>query len=573
MIRDLVRVFVVALCSLSLTAQLRPASAQTRRSPSQAQPPAVRRGKPRHAPTTSIYETRAVRAFDTARQSPLELRAFLTRMPKGADLHMHLSGAVYAETFLEDARADLLCVDPRTLSLARNIGTSRSIPPQPVCGEGNVRADAAFGSGPDAQHLYNSLVDSFSMRSFVPSAGISAHDQFFATFGRISGISKSHQGEWLDEIASRAVAQNEQYLEIMETPPFPNVVRLAAEIDWPHAQPRPLSLETQDITGTTREELAELRDKLLAGGLRDDVARDRQDLAGILASRKSIERCGEPSASPACSVEIRFLFQVLRSNQPQLVFGQTLLAFEVAAAESATPHPIVVGLNFVQPEDDYLSMTEYTRQMRMLDYLHSVYPQVHISLHAGELAPGLVPTSGLRFHIRQAVDLGHAERIGHGVDIMYEDEPKALLKEMAERHVMVEINLTSNDVILGVSLNRHSLPAYRAAGVPTALSTDDEGVSRIDLTHEYARAATDFNLGYLDLKKMARTSIEHSFLPGASLWVSPDAFDRLNPACLGEPIGSNTPTPRCGDFLRSSQKGAQQWQLEHRIAVFESTLP
>ena len=138
---------------------------------------------------------------------------------------------------------------------------------------------------------------------------------------------------------------------------------------------------------------------------------------------------------------------------------------------------------------------------------------------------------------------------------------------------MVEINLTSNDVILGVSLNRHSLPAYRAAGVPTALSTDDEGVSRINLTHEYARAATDFDLGYLDLKKMARTSLEHSFLPGSSLWASPDLFTRVNAACTAGPLGGDTPNPRCAEFLRLNRKAAAQWQLEHRYAIFESQLP
>jgi adenosine deaminase len=38
-------------------------------------------------------------------------------MPKGGDLHMHLSGAVYAETFLKEAAADNLCVNPNpTLS-------------------------------------------------------------------------------------------------------------------------------------------------------------------------------------------------------------------------------------------------------------------------------------------------------------------------------------------------------------------------------------------------------------------------------------------------------------------------
>src|SRR5271168_5500314 len=108
-----------------------------------------------------------------------------------------------------------------------------------------------------------------------------------------------------------------------------------------------------------------------------------------------------------------------------------------------------------------MAMSEYHRQMLMLDYLHGVYPTVHISLHAGEIAPGLVPPDGLKFHIREAVDLGHAERIGHGVDVMYEDRPHELLQELAAKHIMVEINLTSNDVILGIKGKDHPLSLYR----------------------------------------------------------------------------------------------------------------
>jgi adenosine deaminase len=230
-------------------------------------------------------------------------------------------------------------------------------------------------------------------------------------------------------------------------------------------------------------------------------------------------------------------------------------------------------LNFVQYEDATLSMSEYNRQMHMLDYLHSVYPKVHISLHAGELAQGLVPPDGLLFHIREAVELGHAERIGHGVDVMQETNPRALMREMADRHVMVEINLTSNDGILGIVPPHHPLPEYRAAHVPVALSTDDEGVSRIDLTHEYVRAAMEYGLGYLDLKAMVRTSLEHSFLPGESLWQRPDDFTRVKSACAGQAMGSASPTAKCQAQLGSSEKATQQWELEHRFAAFEASLP
>ncbi|WP_348267851.1 adenosine deaminase [Edaphobacter paludis] len=528
--------------------------------------------------STARQEQRATLAFNTAKKNPLQLRAFLVRMPKGADLHMHLSGAIFAETFLKDAAADLLCVNPNTLSFTKNVGTTRSLAPQPVCSNGDVRAESVFAD----QHLYDALVDSFSMRSFIPSAGISAHDHFFSTFDRFGGIHKSHTGEWLNEVATRAAAQNEQYLEIMETPTFSNAAKLGYALGWPTGTS--LLVGTTGQKEVTPEQLAKLRDALLAGGLRDEVATDRKELADAEAKRSAIENCPTmpqqtnvsiPSGdsigeghSTSCSVKIRFIYQVLRAFPPQQVFAQTLLGFELASQD-----PDVVGINFVQPEDAFYSMSEYHRQMQMLDYLHTIYPRVHITLHAGELAPGLVPPAGLRFHIREAVELGHAERIGHGADIMYEDNPKALLNEMADHHIMVEINLTSNDVILGIDPAHHPLPIYLAAHVPVAVSTDDEGVSRIDLTNEYIRAARDFNLSYADLKNMARTSLEHSFLPGPSLWRQPDSFTRTNPACGAQPLGAEKPTTKCQAFLQSSEKAAEQWKLEHRYQLFESTLP
>ena len=253
-------------------------------------------------------------------------------------------------------------------------------------------------------------------------------------------------------------------------------------------------------------------------------------------------------------MQIHFLYQVLRGFPPQQVFAQTLLGFEVASAD-----PDVVGINFVMPEDGYISMRDYHLQMQMLDYLHSVYPKVHITLHAGELAPGMVPPAGLSFHIREAVNLGHAERIGHGVDVLYEDNPLRLLHEMAVKHIMVEVNLTSNDVILDVTGSDHPLHAYLAAHVPFALSTDDEGVSRIDLTHEYVKAADDQDLTYAELKQSARASLEHSFLHGESLYVTPDDFARRKPACAATDHSEQHTVPRL--------PGSAGRQREGRAAV------
>ncbi len=157
---------------------------------------------------------------------------------------------------------------------------------------------------------------------------------------------------------------------------------------------------------------------------------------------------------------------MLRANPPEQVFAQTLLGFETVQASMDAKDDTWVGINFVQPEDGYISMRDYTLQMKMVGYLHSVYPDVHISLHAGELAPGLVPPEGLRFHIRQAVELGHAERIGHGVDVMYEDKPAGSAEGAGAEHVMVEINLSSNEGILGIEGDAHPFPVTRSRTCP-----------------------------------------------------------------------------------------------------------
>jgi adenosine deaminase len=73
-------------------------------------------------------------------------------------------------------------------------------------------------------------------------------------------------------------------------------------------------------------------------------------------------------------------------------------------------------------------------------------------MHAGELALGLVPPEGLCCHVRQAVEIAGTDRIGHGVDVMYEEESEKLLKDMAAKRVLVEINFQVFEAGILVSL-------------------------------------------------------------------------------------------------------------------------
>src|SRR3954447_16670314 len=99
-------------------------------------------------------EQSAARRFDAVRTDPLLLRRFLEEMPKGGDLHEHLSGAVYAETYLNWAMQDGLCIDDANLTLA-----------PPPCDEPLVSAKAMAADST----LYSQMIDAMSMRNFHPA--------------------------------------------------------------------------------------------------------------------------------------------------------------------------------------------------------------------------------------------------------------------------------------------------------------------------------------------------------------------------------------------------------------------
>jgi len=485
------------------------------------------------AQSGATAEQRTARHFESIRRQPSLLLAFLREMPKGGDLHVHLSGALYAENLIDYAVSDNLCVE-RTTSIL--IAPPCDASCESYTSKPTIRC--AYGD----HVLYNSIVDAWSMRNWK-EAEESGHDHFFATFDKFSLATRNHIGDALAEVAARAAEDHLQYVELMHTADSVQSGQLGTKLGWD-------------------DDFARMRDKLLATGLKDIVTSTSKRLDEDETKMQSLLKCGTTEANPGCNVKVRYLYQVLRGLPREMVFAQILLGFELAQTD-----PRFVGLNLVMPEDWYVPMHDFELHMKMLDYLHSVYPKVHISLHAGELAMGLVPPDGLRFHVRESVERGHAERIGHGVDVMNEDRPLDLLREMAERKILVEICLTSNDVILGVWGDGHPLPVYLRYGVPVALATDDEGVSRSDLTQEYLRAAQTYDfLGYKDLKRMARMSLEHSFLAGSSLWASDF---RLAAACANDRPAVGKASSACQKFLDANERAQMQWKLEDEFAAFE----
>jgi adenosine deaminase len=464
------------------------------------------------------------------RSSPPLLRAFLYRMPKGGDLHNHLSGAAYAEATIRAGAGAGLCVEPQTAQVS-----------PPPC----VEPRRSFADAVHDTTLNRAIVDSWSMRDFIPSSGLSGHDHFFAAFGRFGGAAT--MGDMAAEVVDRAARQRMRYVELMVTLQGTAVGTLADSV----AQSQPWN----------GDDPAAFEAALRSSGIENLVAQASKDIDAIEQRVHDVLHCGTPQARPGCGMTVRWLQQVSRTMPPARVFAAALFGAILNRDE-----PRVVGLDFVAPEDDPVALADYTAQMKMLDYLHARLPQTKISLHAGELTLGLVRPEDLLFHIRQAVELGHANRIGHGVDVMYEDDPFGLLQEMARQRVAVEINLTSNAQILGVRGTAHPFPIYRAAGVPTVLSTDDEGVERVDRTNELQLAVTTYNLNWPTLVALERNTLEYAFVAGSSLWVNPKTWQKVSP-CAAANV-THDPPPPCASFLHDSEKARLQWSLEHDLANF-----
>lgn len=483
-------------------------------------------------PDWRLNRVDARRHFDQVKDQPTLLRSFLQGFPKGGDLHNHLAGAVYAENYIRWAAEDGKCLDLDGFSVtpppcARAAGR----PPM-----ADVRYDAA---------VVNQVIDAFSIRNHERRPA-SAHNHFFSTFEKFDEAADQREGHMLAAAAARAATQNILYLELMQSYGMSAARRLA----------------TTDAGIDPARPMAELVRHEGLGRLAEETI---SKLNRAEAQRRTVLSCDRQTADPGCDVAVRYLAQVIRVFPLEQVLAQTLLAFMLMEKD-----PRYAGLNFVAPEDHPIALKDYRRQMEIIGELARHFPNsaAGVTLHAGEITLGLAAPEHLGWHIRTALDIAGARRIGHGVDIAHDAAADKLMERMAEEGVLVEINLSSNAVILGVEGERHPFQAYREHGVPLALSTDDEGVFRIDLTHEYQRAVETYDLSYRDLKELSRNALAYSFLEGRGLLKSTRSGRFVEP-CRGANPQKPPQSGACRRFLEESDKAALQWELEGRLRRFE----
>lgn len=471
---------------------------------------------------------------DFSTMSRAEVRAVIRAMPKGGDLHIHLSGAPYAETYLDWAAEDGLCVD-----------TARWALTEPCTPAGDLMLASSLT--PDQRSM---MMDSLSTRR-DGFAGRNGHDQFFTAFDRFGWTRDYRRGDMLADLMTTLAAQNTFYVEVMWMPQSRPARDLGAAsgdgsdlalMDTAMA-PHLLALVQAAMAET---DALEARARLLLG------CRARTPDAG-----PELYDASEPRA---CGVSVRYLIQANRLIPPAQTYGQIALGEALIMADARW-----VGLQLVAPEDHPNALANYEPHMAM--FARMAGRGVPVALHAGELTLDYATPDEIDDHVRQAVQAG-ARRIGHGVAIPYEQAAYDLVDEMAATGVAVEINLTSNADILGVEGEEHPVIWLRQAGVPVIYTTDDPGISRSDLSSEYARAVFDTGATYNDLVTSARNALAFSFLPGEGLWLDPGRYERIHPDCVGQVV-SEAPVDACLSLLEASPRAREQWRYETLLSAFE----
>jgi len=412
--------------------------------------------------------------FELAKRTRPELIAFLRRFPKGADLHNHASGAVYSDYVIDAARANGLRYDPE----AKRFTDSEA---EHTVSVDELEADAA---------MLKAFFETVSMRGWYPH--IDGHHHFFQTFSFLGSGGRT-RAEMLAPIVRRNRYQNINYLELMTTPAPSETLSRFYALPW--------TLDLDDLPASFAPFEA----------LVDDPAVHRSFTAWIdeVEAEISAELGLSPAlGEPGSDIALGYMGSLLRTGPLNQFFGGAVYTFTAMRAD-----PRVVGLNIVAPEDHPASRRQFDDQMRILDFLWQRFDEPAITLHAGELTLRYAPVASMWDRIRRSIDEGHARRIGHGISIAWERDLVGLLEKMAQDRVLVEINLTSNESILGVRDDAHPFELYRRAGVPVCLTTDDEGVSRSNLTMEYVKAVERYDLDYGDIKQISRDCLAHSFLP------------------------------------------------------------
>jgi adenosine deaminase/adenosine deaminase CECR1 len=432
--------------------------------------------------------------FKKVRENQAMLTAFFNGMPKGGDLHHHFSGSVYAETYFKVAVE-------KNFSINLETGDSYQIVPANLTTDPNIKPINSLIEDKGYLPVKLKLISLWSIKDFKETQQ-TPDKHFFEAFRKFGPLIKGNEDIFLKEIKRRAIVENVQYIETMFLRPdydkkdlkflsFMEKYNSSLEIIQLEKSESKLTLLFNDMVKHLTVEMQY-----------EEVAKKFTEKISVIHKKSKLSDDEEKR------IVTRYQNYITRTDNPAEVFAQMFLSFHSDSLSN-----LIVGTNIVGPEDNPNAMKDYWLHMEMFKYFHKKHPSLQYSIHAGELSVGIVPPEDLNWHMTSAVYVAEASRIGHGVDISYEKDCYELLKHMKEKQIPVEINMISNEFILGIKNDFHPFMLYHKSGVPIVITSDDMGVLRTSFTEQFAILAKRYKeISYKDIKGFIYNSIQFSFL-------------------------------------------------------------
>lgn len=389
--------------------------------------------------------------------TPEQLYTFLYALPKGGDLHNHLEGAILSEWMWESAIAQkergYTYYTKVKINNCRDYGTYE------------------FGQRPYLLLFMNLREQSYRKLDRCEQS----------EYKRLQDLNEKERTAWLNSMRlDQKFEGRDEFFQAHWT-------RIAEILDNPHVV---ADILYRNMEAFGREGMVYLETQVgLDGYVKPDgTAYSTDEVADIFRARLAAKD------AVATGVTVRFQNALLRFVPNAEDRLRELYAINDKYRD------LYVGVNMVGREDNDKGYP--LRFLPVLRELRHKYPEINLSIHAGEVDEP-------NFHIRDTLLLG-AQRIGHGVNLITDPDTMLLMRNGP---YMVEINLVSNLLLEYVqNYSQHPFPEYLRLGIPVALSTDDRGMWDSNLTDEYFVAVREFNLSWDEMVQLGRNSLRYSFL-------------------------------------------------------------
>jgi adenosine deaminase CECR1 len=396
--------------------------------------------------------------FDDLRQTgnTEDLYRVLYAMPKGGDLHNHLSGSVFSEWWYDLALAE----KKRGYEYYTKVRIENCV---------------AYGGDEYGRAPYYLM---FRNIMAIEYAALSDCEQ--REYKRLEDLDATEKTAWLNSI--RLDKPYEGRDEFFGTH-WPRMNALGWN-PWLQAETLFLNMQAFGAEGLTYLETQ----VSVAGFVNPDgTAIPPEQVVAILRDRL------QEKDALATGVTVRLQISVLRFLPAAEEMLRGIYKFVHDHDD------LFVAVNMVGREDNDKGYP--LRFLETLRDLRRQYSGVKLSIHAGEVDE---PNN----HVRDTLLLG-ADRIGHGINLISDNDTMRLMRHGP---YLVEINLISNLLLQYVdSYDQHPFPEYLRTGIPVALSTDDRGMWDSSMTDEFFVAVTEFNLSWDEIRTLSRSSLQYAF--------------------------------------------------------------